>query len=37
VTLEGDEAIVRMVSTPDDGSGTAQVEFEHRFERRSGQ
>jgi hypothetical protein len=37
VTLERDEAIVRMVSTPDDGSGTAQVEFEHRFERRSGQ
>jgi tartrate-resistant acid phosphatase type 5 len=37
VTLEGDEAIIRMVSTPDDGSGTAQVEFEHRFERRSGQ
>ena len=36
VTLRGDEATIRMVSTPDDGSGVPQVEFEHRFDRRSG-
>ena len=35
VTLQWDEATVRMISTPDDGSGVPQVEFEHRFQRRS--
>ncbi len=36
VTLEADQATIRVVSTPDDGSGRPQVEFEHRFDRRSG-
>jgi hypothetical protein len=36
VTLEAEQATIRVVSTPDDGSGTPQVEFEHRFDRRSG-
>lgn len=36
VTLAADEATVRIVSTPDDGRGTPQVAYEHRFNRRSG-
>jgi hypothetical protein len=36
VTLAADEATIRILSTPDDGSGTAELEFEHRFDRRSG-
>jgi tartrate-resistant acid phosphatase type 5 len=36
VTLEADRATIRMVSTPDDGSGVPIVEFEHVFERRNG-
>jgi tartrate-resistant acid phosphatase type 5 len=36
VTLEGDQARVRLVTTPDDGSGKPVLAFEHRFERRSG-
>ncbi len=36
VTLDADEATIRLISTPDDGSGRPQLEFEHRFERRSG-
>ncbi len=36
VTLAADEATIQMISTPDDGSGTPEVEYEHRFGRRSG-
>lgn len=36
VTLDEDQATIRMVSTPDDGSGTPELAFEHRFDRRSG-
>jgi hypothetical protein len=36
VTLAADQATIRIVMTPDDGSGVARVEFEHRFERRNG-
>jgi tartrate-resistant acid phosphatase type 5 len=36
VTLEADRATIRMISTPDGGSGEPIVEYEHRFERRSG-
>jgi len=36
VTLAADQATIRVVSTPDDGSGSAKVEFEHVFKRRSG-
>jgi len=36
VTLEPDSATIRLVTTPDDGSGVPEVAFEHRFDRRSG-
>jgi hypothetical protein len=36
VTLEADQATIRMITTPDDGRGTSEVVFEHRFDRRSG-
>jgi tartrate-resistant acid phosphatase type 5 len=36
LTFEGDQVTVRMIETPRDGSGTAQVAFEHSFPRRSG-
>jgi hypothetical protein len=36
VTLESDQATIRMITTPDDGGGTPEVVFEHRFDRRSG-
>ena len=36
VTLAADEATIRIVSTPDDGSGIPEPAFEHRFDRRSG-
>lgn len=36
VTLAADQATIRIVTTPDDGSGVPKVEFEHRFDRRSG-
>ncbi len=35
VTLAADRATIRMVTTPDDGSGVAETAFEHAFERRS--
>jgi 3',5'-cyclic AMP phosphodiesterase CpdA len=35
VTLTADRATIRMVTTPDDRSGTAHTAFEHAFERRS--
>jgi tartrate-resistant acid phosphatase type 5 len=35
LTFEGDRATVRMIETPRDGSGTAQVTYEHSFARRS--
>ncbi|MEX2149162.1 MAG: metallophosphoesterase [Steroidobacteraceae bacterium] len=35
VTLAADRATIRMVTTPDDQSGTARTAFEHSFERRS--
>jgi len=35
ITLDADQASVTIVTTPDDGSGKAVVEFEHRFDRRS--
>ena len=35
VTLGPDRATIRMVTTPDDRSGTAVTAFEHAFERRS--
>jgi tartrate-resistant acid phosphatase type 5 len=34
VTLAADQATIRIVTTPDDGSGTPMLEFEHRFARR---
>jgi hypothetical protein len=36
VKLDGDTATVTMVSTPNDGSGTAKVETSHQYQRRSG-
>jgi hypothetical protein len=36
VTLEADRATIRLVSTPDDGSGEPVLAFEHGFPRRSG-
>ena len=36
VTLEPDQATIRLVTTPDDGSGVPEIAFEHRFDRRSG-
>lgn len=36
VKLDGDTATVTMVSTPNDGSGTTNVETSHRYQRRSG-
>lgn len=36
VTLEANQATIRMITTPDDGRGTSEVVFEHRFDRRSG-
>jgi 3',5'-cyclic AMP phosphodiesterase CpdA len=36
VTLAADSATIRLISTPDDGSGEPVLAFEHRFERRSG-
>lgn len=36
VTLEADQATIRLITTPDDGRGTPEVVFEHRFQRRSG-
>ncbi|MGH8250119.1 MAG: hypothetical protein ACREVI_05405 [Steroidobacteraceae bacterium] len=36
VTLGTDRATIRLVSTPDDGSGIPVVELEHRFPRRNG-
>ncbi len=36
VTLESDQATIRLVTTPDDGSGVPELAFEHRFDRRSG-
>jgi len=35
LTFEGDRATVRLIETPRDGSGTAQVTYEHSFTRRS--
>ena len=35
LTFEGDRATVRLIETPRDGSGTAQVIHEHSFTRRS--
>ncbi|WP_286828799.1 MULTISPECIES: metallophosphoesterase [Kordiimonas] len=35
VELKGDEGVVRMISTPTDGSAVPHVEYEHRFEHRS--
>jgi len=35
LTFEGDQVTVRMIETPRDGSGTAQVTYEHAFPRRS--
>lgn len=37
VTLEGDEAVLRIVSTPQDSSGVPVEDFVYRFPRRSGQ
>jgi hypothetical protein len=36
VTLEADRATIRLVTTPDDGSGEPVLAFEHSFPRRSG-
>lgn len=36
VSLAGNTATVTMLSTPNDGSGTAKIEASHRFQRRSG-
>ena len=36
LTLSGDEATLRFVTTPDDGSGTTSVAHTARFKRRSG-
>jgi hypothetical protein len=36
VTLGPDQATIRLVTTPDDGSGVPEIAFEHRFDRRSG-
>jgi hypothetical protein len=36
LTFQGDQVTVRMIETPRDGSGTAQVTYEHSFPRRSG-
>jgi len=36
VTLAADSATIRLISTPDDGSGEPVLAFEHRFDRRSG-
>jgi hypothetical protein len=35
LTFAGDRATVRLIETPRDGSGTAQVTYEHSFARRS--
>jgi 3',5'-cyclic AMP phosphodiesterase CpdA len=35
VTLAADSATIRLISTPDDGSGEPVLTFEHRFDRRS--
>lgn len=35
LTFQGDRATVRLIETPRDGSGTAQVTYEHSFARRS--
>jgi tartrate-resistant acid phosphatase type 5 len=35
LTFAGDQVTVRMIETPRDGSGTAQVAYEHAFPRRS--
>jgi hypothetical protein len=35
LTFAGDQVTVRMIETPRDGSGTAQVAYEHVFNRRS--
>jgi hypothetical protein len=35
LTFAGDRATVRLIETPRDGSGTAQVTYEHSFTRRS--
>ncbi|HEY8509319.1 MAG TPA: metallophosphoesterase [Steroidobacteraceae bacterium] len=37
LTFEGDRVTVRMIETPRDGSGIAQVSYEQSFERRSGE
>lgn len=36
LTLDREQAVVRVVTTPDDGSGTNQVEFVEAFARRTG-
>ena len=36
LTLSGDEATLRFVTTPDDGSGTTTLAHTARFKRRSG-
>ncbi len=36
VTLGADEATIRMITIPDDGSDAPQLAFEHSFQRRSG-
>jgi tartrate-resistant acid phosphatase type 5 len=36
VTLGADEATIRMITIPDDGSDAPQLAFEHSFRRRSG-
>jgi hypothetical protein len=36
VTLGRDEATIRILTTPDDGSGEPVLAYEHSFERRGG-
>ena len=36
VTLDADQATIRMITIPDDGSDTPKLAFEHIFQRRSG-
>jgi hypothetical protein len=36
LTVRGDEATLRFVTTPDDGSGTGELAHTARFTRRSG-
>ena len=36
VTLDPDQATIRLLTTPDEGNGEPVLAFEHRFDRRSG-